>query len=455
MNKKRLGILLLIIVISNIYLLLVVPKIWPSAYLRLTILSLQEQEYQVFYSWDKDWMEEQSEKSIIQVKEDWQQVDFKFPVECPYARIDVGDQSSRGKIQKIELKVLGRSFIVSNMLLAETFERNDLKVSNDSEGILELEAIGKDPYFIFGIPYDATQKVIQWIEQFNLWLRIMISVVFNLIALYVMIRVQNVLNLLKDLYESRKMLWELSKNDFKTKYAGSYLGIIWAFIQPMMTLIIYWLVFQYGLRASSPNPQIPFALWLMAGLVPWFFFQEALMNATNSLIEYSYLVKKVVFRVSILPIVKIISSFLVHCVFVMILLMVLLLSGGSFDLYMLQIGYYSICTFFLALGLSYATASIIIFFRDLSQIITIVLQIGMWMTPIMWSYEIVPLKYQWIIKLNPLYYIIEGFRDAMINHVGFWTKYLQTTYFWMVSLALFGVGTIIFKKLRPHFADVL
>ena len=193
----------------------------------------------------------------------------------------------------------------------------------------------------------------------------------------------------------------------------------------------------------------------MSGLIPWFFFQDALINATNCMLEYSYLVKKVVFKISVLPIIKIISSVFVHFVFIIFLLIVGVIQGKYPDIMTIQIIYYSICTFFLVLGISYATSSIILFFRDLSQLIGILLQIGMWMTPIMWSYTILPDKLKWFAKLNPMYYIVEGYRDTLINKVWFWDRYFQTVYFWLLSISFFVLGSIIFKKLKPHFSDVL
>jgi hypothetical protein len=265
----------------------------------------------------------------------------------------------------------------------------------------------------------------------------------------------SVLQLVTDLNNNRSLIWNLARNDFKTKYAGSYLGIIWAFINPVITILIYWFVFQYGLKAGSPIKDTSFIYWLMSGLIPWFFFQDALMNSTNCMLEYSYLVKKVVFKISVLPIIKIISSIFVHWAFIIFLLIVGLIQGKYPDILTMQIVYYSLCTFFLVLGLSYATSSIILFFRDFSQLIGILLQIGMWMTPIMWSYSILPDKLQWIAKLNPMYYIVEGYRDALINKVWFWDRYFQTVYFWVLSISIFIIGSIIFKKLKPHFSDVI
>ena len=191
--------------------------------------------------------------------------------------------------------------------------------------------------------------------------------------------------------------------------------------------------------------------------MPWFFFQDALNGGTNALIEYNYLVKKVVFKISILPIVKIISALFVHVFFVVFALVLCACYGYTPSLYTLQIIYYSICTFLLVLGLVYATSAIVIFFRDLTQIISIFLQVGVWLTPIMWDINMLS-SHPWLIKLfklNPMYYVVTGYRDSMLGHVGIWNHASWTIYFWVVTILLFGLGSVIFKRLKPHFADVL
>ncbi|MBR1852169.1 MAG: ABC transporter permease, partial [Lachnospiraceae bacterium] len=111
----------------------------------------------------------------------------------------------------------------------------------------------------------------------------------------------------QELWQSRHLIWKLAKNDFKKRYAGSYLGAFWAMLQPVVTVGMYYVVFDVimGGNASRTSAQVPFVLFLTAGLVPWFYFSEALNNGTNALREYNYLVKKVVFKISILPIIKI------------------------------------------------------------------------------------------------------------------------------------------------------
>ncbi len=262
-----------------------------------------------------------------------------------------------------------------------------------------------------------------------------------------------------ELYQNRRLVWKLAKNDFKTRYAGSYLGIVWAFVQPVITVLLYWFVFTVALPsravAIKGDLEVPYILWLIAGIVPWFFFSEALSNGTNALLEYNYLVKKVVFKISILPIIKIISALFVHAFFIMFSLILFVCYGYYPDLYTLQIFYYSFCMFVFVLGLCYVTCSIIIFFRDLGQIISIILQVGIWATPILWNITNLSPKLRVIFKLNPMNYIVEGYRNALIDKIWFWETFYSTAYFWILTICIFALGSLVFKRLKVHFADVL
>ncbi|MEK4345571.1 MULTISPECIES: ABC transporter permease [Paenibacillus] len=262
------------------------------------------------------------------------------------------------------------------------------------------------------------------------------------------------ITLLKEFNKSRDLIFKLAKNDFWTKYASSQLGIFWAFVSPLLTVLVYWFVFQIGFRVV-PIENVPYLLWLLCGLVPWFFFSEALINSTNSLLEYSYLVKKVVFKISILPMIKIISSLFIHLFFLVFIEYAFVFYGFIPTVYNIQILYYLFCIIALLVSLSYLTSSIVVFFRDLSQLISIIMQFGVWLTPIMWQPNMFPEKYQNFLKINPLYYIVEGYRDSLFNNVWFWQKPKQTILFWSICLVCFALGSIVFKKLKPHFSDVL
>lgn len=268
-----------------------------------------------------------------------------------------------------------------------------------------------------------------------------------------------------ELYKDRKLIWSLSKSDFKTRFAGVYLGTVWAFIQPIVMVIVYWFVFEKALGAAGAKTRAgitaPFVCWLMGGLMPWLFFQDAIIGGTNGLIEYSYLVKKVVFKISILPVVKVLSALFVHLFFVVLTLVICWAYGFPPDLYTLQVFYYGFCLIILVTGLCYITSAIVVFVRDMSQVVNILLTVGVWITPIMWNIQAPEMvakispTLMFILKLNPMFYIVNGYRDAFLNKNCIWDYPQQTLYFWIMTLGLFWLGTTIFKKMRVHFADVL
>jgi len=247
----------------------------------------------------------------------------------------------------------------------------------------------------------------------------------------------------------------LIKNDFKKEYLGSYFGLVWAFIQPLSFMVVIWFVFEIGFRAGPVTGDTPFFLWLICGMIPWFFIANAITSGTNSIVTNSFLVKKVAFRVSILPLVEIGSAFLIHLGLVIFLIFVFLAYGFTPTFYWLQLPYFILCSFVLVLGISWLTASIRVFVKDVGNFVGVLLQIGFWATPIFWELSMVPEKYQWIIKLNPAFYIINGYRDTFINQMWFWETYKATPYFLVTTAFFFVVGAIVFKRLRPHFGDVL
>jgi teichoic acid transport system permease protein len=249
----------------------------------------------------------------------------------------------------------------------------------------------------------------------------------------------------------------MSKSDFKNRYSGSYFGLIWSIIQPIMTILIFWFVFQVGFRAQ-PISNVPFILWLCAGMIPWNFFADAIINSTGAFTSYSYIVKKVVFNIGLLPLVKVNASFIINIFFNILLLIVLMLYGVPLGLHLLDIVYYNVCLFILITGFAYLISTLNVFLKDTSHFVGILLQFGIWLTPIMWMETIIPSEYNWIhwaIKLNPVYYIVNGYRDALINGVWFFEHPYQTLYFWFFSIGILSLGYFFFKKMKPHFADVL
>ena len=265
------------------------------------------------------------------------------------------------------------------------------------------------------------------------------------------------LKLVREIISGRKLILELAKADFRKRFVGSYFGIIWMFIQPVATVLVYFFVFQLGMKATPPVPE-PYVIWLIPGIIPWFFFTDTISGITGCMQEYSYLVKKMAFPVELLPAIKLLSCLFVHLCFVVIMMAVFLFSGKLPQPSWIQIIYYSFAAGMLTLGLGYFTSSVNVFFKDMSQIVSIALQFGMWLVPIMYWEGMFTVDHPWmeiLFKLNPFYYIVTGYRDSMLTGAAFFQRPMNTLYFWCFTIAVFYLGLKIFVRLRPHFSDVL
>lgn len=256
--------------------------------------------------------------------------------------------------------------------------------------------------------------------------------------------------------KNRRMLLGLIRSDFKNRYLGNHLGIVWAFIQPLVMVAVYWFVFTKGFRAGAVS-NVPFLMWLLAGMVPWFLINDAIISASNAVTSQAFLVKKIVFEVKLLPLVKIGSAILVNVAFWVFLLIVCVIYGYYPNLWWVQLIYYMFCIVAISLSISLLFSAVMPFWPDVGQILNVIFQVMFWATPVMWNKDMLLTHphYQYIIKLNPFAYIVNGFRDTITEQIPFWHYYNQMAYFWLFVLVVYWIGNRSFNKLRPHFADVL
>lgn len=246
----------------------------------------------------------------------------------------------------------------------------------------------------------------------------------------------------------------LVRSEIRNRYQGSFLGPLWMFVMPLINLAIIWFAIQMGFKTSNVDG-IPFIFWLMTGSIPWVFFADSVSGASSSIVEKSFLVKKVVFDVAMLPAIKIFASLTVFTVLFTLMTLVLAFSGYPPNIYWLQLPYYVTAMLALALSLGWLTSSIVVFYRDLGVIIAVALQLGFWITPVFWTPSHLPPRFLWIVEFNPVNFVIGGFRSAFFNHTWFWEYPLQNLLFWVLVFVLSAAGAHLFRRLRHHFADVL
>ncbi len=383
-----------------------------------------------------------------------QALSFDVDVNTKYLRYDFGDDEAEWEVTDIKYsykdEVLPMEFIP-----VEKDALNSISDFQMSEQKLVFSSVDEDPYIVTQCDFSAFEdKIEKSVLMKDYIINILAALFFDVVFIMFLRKKEEYFALPTEIWGSRRLILNLAKNDFKTRYAGSYLGIVWAFIQPVVTIMVYVMVFTLGFK-SGTTQNVPFTLYLIGGMVPWLYFQEALGAGTGALLEYSYLVKKVVFKISILPIVKLISAMFVHICFVAFAIIVFIVYGYIPDMHIIQIIYYAFAMFVFVLAICYTTSAIVVFFRDLTQIIMIILQVGVWSMPILWDIGIAPAKWQWIFKINPMYYIVSGYRQSLYEGVWVWDRFAINIYFWVVTIILLAIGTTVFKRLKVHFADVL
>lgn len=265
---------------------------------------------------------------------------------------------------------------------------------------------------------------------------------------------ENALSFFRQIGEKRYLLYQLTKRDFVQKYVESYLGLTWAIFEPLATTIILSVIFTFGFK-SGPVQDVPFFLYLFSGMVAFNYFSMATNEGSQVIRSYAFLVKKVNFRLSILPIVKVFSCSIFHLIMLGLLLVVLTVYGYYPSIYWLQFFYYFFAMNVLVLGISWGASAVSVFVPDVRHIVSIGLQFLFYLSPVFWSVDNVPERWAFLPKLNPMYYIINGYRDSFIYHRPFWHHMDETIYFWVVSLSSLALGILVFRKLRPSFADVI
>lgn len=269
-----------------------------------------------------------------------------------------------------------------------------------------------------------------------------------------MFLINEFLNFVKSIIKSKRIIYDLAKRDYQSQYTGSLLGFFWVYLQPLIFIAVIYIVFTSGFK-SRPSNDVPFAAWLISGMIAWLYFSSNFSLGVNSIKQHSYLVKKVNFQLNILPLVKLLSTFIPHLVLLITAIIIAKVSNIELSLYLFQLIYYMFAMIMLLMGLNWLTSSTNLFVPDIAKIVSILVQFGFWLTPIFWNADKISEDNRWILSFNPVHYIVSGYRDSIIYNIGFWEKPRETLVFWTLCITLCIVGAITFKRLRPHFAEVV
>ncbi|MEH7504139.1 ABC transporter permease [Neobacillus drentensis] len=264
-----------------------------------------------------------------------------------------------------------------------------------------------------------------------------------------------VLQIFKEQVSNLHLIFRLAMYEIKGKYQMHYLGALWQFLNPLIQVVIYWFVFGMGIRGGSPIGDTPFFVWLIIGLIPWFFIAPTINQGSNSIFVKLGLVSKMNFPISVLPTINIVSnafSFIIMLVFLGLILVIYKINPG---IYILQLPYYLFSLFIFLFAITFLTSTITIVVRDFHFMLQSVMRLMLYVTPVLWDTSALPNGIETVLKLNPLYYLVEGFRNSLISDVWFFSDILYTVYFWAITLLILFIGSVLHINLRHRFVDYL
>jgi len=261
---------------------------------------------------------------------------------------------------------------------------------------------------------------------------------------------------LKRLWKTKSFLWAFIKRDLKLRYAGSLLGIFWSILNPILLILLYIFVFSVILRVKLPasSRMENYNLFLLGGLIPWFYFQDAVLRASQSFIDLSNFIKKLPIPLIICPLTYCFSSLPIFFTGSFILAAYATFLGFSVKIFLLLLPLYIIFLLLFAFFLSVIFAFIVVYFRDFTQILSLLLTIFLFLTPIFYSPNMVPEKLQPFLLLNPLYAYLKSFRASLAGgNLSIIFKDLLIPFCYLSFLAI--LAFIFYKRLAPAIRDDL
>ena len=253
----------------------------------------------------------------------------------------------------------------------------------------------------------------------------------------------------RNLYKYRELLKTNVKKEIRGKYKNSFLGVLWSFLNPLLQIIVYAVVFQVILK----NPQENYAIFLCCGLIPWTFFSATVTRSAFTMIENGNIIKKVYFPREILPISIVTSEAVNFMISTIIILGFVIFGGIGISKYIIFYPLVLLAQYLLLIGISLIISSISVYVRDLQHLIGVAMQLLFYATPIVYASETIPDNFKWILYLNPMTYIINGYRDIFYNQR--MIDIVSTLLLIIISIVLCIIGYIIFNKLQKGFAEQL
>ena len=254
--------------------------------------------------------------------------------------------------------------------------------------------------------------------------------------------------------ERVSLLWDLAVNDLRRAEKDTVLGWGWTFVRPAVSLIVYYVVFSLFFAMPDESPGVPYSIWFLSGMLPWLFHAECLGTGVYCFSEYGYLVRKICFPVYLIPLIRLVSTFIIHILCIALLGALCIFENHFMQIRLIRLVYVCVCElFYTGTGL-FVCALLAAFMRDMESLTAISLQAGIWAVPVLWNMRKVPRKFAELPALNPMYHVVQNFRYAFGCEETPGSG-LSLAVFQSVCAVLLLLCILLYRKLRAHLPDVL
>lgn len=264
------------------------------------------------------------------------------------------------------------------------------------------------------------------------------------------------IEILKDHWQYKQQIFKLSISDLKKTYRGAALGWAWALIKPAVTIFVYWFTFEIGIKRGNSVNGFPFFLWLISGVIPWFYMSSMITNGTDSIRKYSYLVTKMKFPISTIPTFVSISKFLVHILLVTITILIFVIMGKMPTIYLLQLPFYMFLNLIFFTIFSLLSGLLASMSKDFANLVKSFVTAIFWLSGIIYNVNNIDIAWlKSLLMINPITFLVEGYRNCFIHHIWFWEQPKRLMYFAIITIVMLIFAVWAYKRLRKEIPDVL
>ena len=264
------------------------------------------------------------------------------------------------------------------------------------------------------------------------------------------------IEIIKDHLQYKQQIFKLAKADLVKTYRGAALGWAWAIIKPAVTIFVYWFAFQIGIKTGKEIEGFPFFLWLIAGLIPWFYINDMLTQGTEAIRKYSYLVTKMKFPISTIPTFVSISKLMVNLFLIVVMVLIFIFMGYTPDIYIIQLPIYIIFSFLFFTVFSLLSSVLACMSKDFLNLVKSLVTAVFWLSGIVWNINTIDIPWlKTLLKANPVTYLVEGFRNCFIHKVWIWESPKTLICFLAILVVLTIISVVLYKRLRKEIPDVL